>query len=370
MRKSRTLYQILLLFILIAHSLFSQTSIQIRGTVKDSFGQTLPGAHIFIANSTYGTTSNSDGTYTLKVPNPGNYQLVASFSGFNNQSMTIELSGDLIYDFILVEQVRDLGGFEVLAKKDREWKERLAQFKQMFLGTSSNARKSKILNQTSIDFYFNQKENVLEAFSSEPIQIRNQALGYDIEFYLDEFKIFYSTGYSSTIGFPLFKSFPKNELKDRTLKNRVKAYRGSKQHFFSSLYNNQLIENGFLLRPAKADTLDRILISQDTITSVRTFENPDDRPMQWRFDDYYVIDFKEQKDPVYLEYEYKFIDPLRSKFNGSSQRSWIRLQNVEVPVQFEKSGYVLNPLSFAQYGYWSFERMADRVPIDFYLSLK
>ncbi|MFC5194096.1 TonB-dependent receptor domain-containing protein [Bizionia hallyeonensis] len=59
---------------------YAQTSFSISGSIG-SEGESLPFASVYLENTTTGTTTNTDGLYTLNNISPGNYTLVASFTG-------------------------------------------------------------------------------------------------------------------------------------------------------------------------------------------------------------------------------------------------------------------------------------------------
>jgi hypothetical protein len=47
------------------------------------------------------------------------------------------------------------------------------------------------------------------------------------------------------------------------------------------------------------------------------------------------------------------------------QISWISLAEGKEAIEFERTGYVYDPLSFYSSGYWGFEKVADMVPINY-----
>ena len=80
------LYKLLLLFfILISGTLFSQERGIIIGKVLDAEmnNETLPFANVFIKGTITGATSDLDGIYTINV-NPGTYTVVFSFIGYQD----------------------------------------------------------------------------------------------------------------------------------------------------------------------------------------------------------------------------------------------------------------------------------------------
>ncbi|TDN88761.1 carboxypeptidase-like protein [Salegentibacter sp. 24] len=64
---------------------------QITGTVTDSENKTLPYVNIYTEDGRFGTTSNENGIYELKINNPGVYNLVFQFLGYQTQKKTISV---------------------------------------------------------------------------------------------------------------------------------------------------------------------------------------------------------------------------------------------------------------------------------------
>ena len=50
---------------------------------------------------------------------------------------------------------------------------------------------------------------------------------------------------------------------------------------------------------------------------------------------------------------------------GTGQMSWISMASKDAKVEFEKSGYMINPLSIVLEGYWGFEKVADLLPTNY-----
>ena len=64
----------------------TQTTGRITGTVKDQNGALMVGAEVKVTNDDTGevrqATTNGDGSYSLPLLSPGNYQLTVKASGF------------------------------------------------------------------------------------------------------------------------------------------------------------------------------------------------------------------------------------------------------------------------------------------------
>ncbi|PKH66844.1 TonB-dependent receptor [Flavobacterium sp. ALD4] len=93
---------ILLFCILINTISFAQTKIE--GTVTAD-GMPLQLANIVLKNTKYSATSNADGTYHFNTVPWGNYEIIASYTGFKSQSLNIVItdSTEVILNFNLRE---------------------------------------------------------------------------------------------------------------------------------------------------------------------------------------------------------------------------------------------------------------------------
>ncbi len=101
-------YHLILLFgiVLFSGSIEAQEDYTLSGYLKDaSSGETLIGANIFdLNNQALGTSSNAYGFYSLSLP-AGEYQLVASYLGYNNSIIEVLLDSDQKLDIELSQGV-------------------------------------------------------------------------------------------------------------------------------------------------------------------------------------------------------------------------------------------------------------------------
>lgn len=81
-------------------SLSALTQTNVSGTVVGPDGIGLPGATIIVGNSTQGTVTDIDGSYSITVPN-GETNLVFSFVGFETQ--TVAINGQSMINVTLAE---------------------------------------------------------------------------------------------------------------------------------------------------------------------------------------------------------------------------------------------------------------------------
>ena len=78
------------LFIVLASNICSQTRVSITGTVEDASGP-VPGASIVLKGTTVGTATDSNGGFSINVPNPNNAILIVKFVGMREE--VVELKG-------------------------------------------------------------------------------------------------------------------------------------------------------------------------------------------------------------------------------------------------------------------------------------
>ena len=77
-----------LIYIVLSCGLFAQTTGKISGLIKDkSDSSPLPGANVYIENSSFGTASDENGRFTLINIPPGKYNLKIDMIGYKSMKM-------------------------------------------------------------------------------------------------------------------------------------------------------------------------------------------------------------------------------------------------------------------------------------------
>lgn len=225
---------------------------QIAGTVIDNAtGDPLPFANVFIDNTTIGSTTDADGKYRITGVGAGRMIVVASFVGYVTKQLSVELAEgqSLQLNFFLDEQKNQLSEVELLSKRDKKWERQLKRFEQDFIGYKHDplVGKTKIVNPWVIDFHEGKTETgkgYFEATASEPIEIENSALGYQLIYHLISYR---QTRSGTTFHGPVrFVEMDTTEKKvmEKWLENRQKAYLGSVRHFFKSMIRDNLASEG------------------------------------------------------------------------------------------------------------------------------
>ena len=102
---------------LIPVSMFAQDKGNLRGTIKDNTGGTLPGASVSIKGSTLGTASNMDGEYVLQGIPVGEVNIEVNYLGYKQISETITITAGktVSRDFIMQENSYELGDIVISA---------------------------------------------------------------------------------------------------------------------------------------------------------------------------------------------------------------------------------------------------------------
>ena len=72
----------------------------ISGSVTDKqTGEPIPGVHVYLSQTTIGSVSDTDGTFSLTTKLEGQYLLVFSFIGYKTKMESVLLGGSDTYKF-------------------------------------------------------------------------------------------------------------------------------------------------------------------------------------------------------------------------------------------------------------------------------
>jgi len=343
------------LLILLLSGFFAEAKSQtIKGVVRDQLTDIpLNYAIIYIGGTSLGTYSDADGRFELDISRFSSLPVTISLLGYQSVTLT-EHNSDNIYKIYLSTKIQELDEVAITGKKVGIWKSRLRIFKREFLGQTENSRDCDILNENDIRFSFNSDSDLLRASCIKPLIIRNKALGYTLEYYLDQFTyIRYSrvggeTGNLSETFFAgnyLFKDYivKLNDDEKRYIEDcRKKAYLGSRMHFFRSLYLGHLIKGkgNKIILPGNDFPAQSFIISSKTII------------------DPGAIISKTDSLSGYLRHE----GNLYVTYKGMSTTMKLRKDSVFI----QKDGY-FNPYDVVFQGYMSDQRIGDLLPFEYSL---
>lgn len=276
--KTKTTAVLLLLICLY----FTGAAQTITGQVTDSqTKETIPSATVYLSGTFTGSSTDAEGRFVLNLSGYSNMPLIVSAVGYYS-TVVPDYSDGRHLDVKLQPKTYDLDGVTVVAKSLEHVRRRnLATFRKEFLGSSTNARRSVILNEDNIRLTMDESGSILRASAREPIEIRNTNLGYHITYFLDKFEFNTVTGDMLLVGNFMFSSETLSDPRElaRLERRRERAYLGSRMHFIRALWHNELQAEGYRLACTTGAALhyddlvlvderwgtDKYLIPRDTI---------------------------------------------------------------------------------------------------------
>lgn len=228
---------------------FAQTG-SITGIVLDAqTKEPLPFCNVFINNTTIATTTDFDGAFTLTGIAEGDVEVGFSFIGYKAQQKTVTVKAGTSQSISinLAPTEQELSDVEIKASRDKAWERELKKFSNYFLGTDEIASSCEILNPWVIDFPENNSNTAFRAFAYQPIQIKNNALGYLLTFDLKEFQ-FTNQSYV-IVGATRFEELeaPDNRTRNLWRANRLDTYLRSPANMFRAMIIGRHNQEGFYL---------------------------------------------------------------------------------------------------------------------------
>lgn len=392
---------------LVSFTISSFSQILIKGTVFQQNGP-LENVAVYLNNTMIGTTTNENGEFSIPVK-PGQYDLIVSYLGFKkiNYSLnTANYKKPLV--FILEEDDEMLD--EIIIKKtvyDDEWKYNLAEFKKQFIGKSELSKDCEIKNPEVLHFDYNALENILTAYARKPIEIFHKGLGYSIIYELEHFER--NKNYVSYLGYSRYQELKGSKRKQKRWEaNRLKTYNGSYVHFYQSLLKGTTYKEGFLIhlfkrvpnpeRPSEAEikkARELVKLSLLTINFTEKISVP-----KTALDSARVL-LKKVKLPKYKDNIYKSKAPITDIFSRKNMKNYLNIAyNILVvytkekeeigyikrntfgkmreaypqsssviplkkPSVIDMNGILVDPLDVYYEGYWSYEKFANALPLDY-----
>ncbi len=354
------------------------TGFVISGWARETdSGEEIPGVNVFLNGTSIGAVTNTNGYYKFENVPFGSYELVFSHVSYEKSIFEVNVggTGSIVVNGSMKFQTNELSEIEVSSSPlvaSEDWPKTYAIFKKEFFGESFNARRCSILNPEVLQFYTSDGGKVLYAEASSPLRIRNEALGYMIIYELEYFENFEER--LVYYGKVRFEQLPVTNQKQRKLwrRNRKSSYQGSLRHFLKSMVQNNLRKQGF--RMYESETVIRV---SDQLPGRIKIEEILSRisPVEWQleFPDYLYIEYLKEKESD--QYLFQMAKELEEKVLLSTdnilfltrkpdiQRSLVKLK--ESHVNIDANGHIKQPLGVTTIGYWSWERFADVLPIDY-----
>ncbi len=362
----------------------------ITGLVRESdTGEPLQFVNVWLSNTTLGSATNENGLYTIRNVPFGRYVLVVSHVTHSPQRKDIQLSKPLlrVASVRMKEVIYDSGEVVVSATDLREWEKNYKKFIEDFIGISNNASHCEVINPEVLTF--NKDAGGYTAQASGLLKIVNNSLGYHINYLLVQF--IKHNDMLQFSGEPQFVEMIPSDDQEMELwrENRLKSYRGSLRHFLASLYAQTSDGEGFLMHQLKklpSDDMGKRVISSLDVRFVYPNTLVESTGVKYlkelKFEDYLQVEYRnERADNRYINQYQRdkqriAITPmsgLGSAGSGGSivldeqqeinQVSWIRISSTNTA--FNTYGISEDPYFVRQYGYWTFDRIAELLPFDY-----
>jgi hypothetical protein len=349
-------------------TIYAQNSFTVKGKVTNELnGMPLQAASVFAQNTSIGTVTDTEGNFTIVLPN-GGYDLVISYTGFVNELKRISASDALENHLIkLKEKQKELEAVSIVSSN--EVKDGMAKygnfFKAEFIGKTANAKLCSIQNPDALHFFFSKKKNRLKITATEPLIIKNEALGYNIKYALDSFTHEYKNEVSVYSGYPLYENMQGDSVQmQRWLAARAEAYQGSMLHFMRAVYNKTLEQDKFELQFILKNN------GKEEAIKLKNF--------------YAAINYAKDDSTQTVEILPNQNDMGVLFLNAKPAANYL-LENAEEPAAFqfsmlgfkpkesiiiEQNGYFYDQNDITTSGYWAWNKVAEQLPYDYYIETK
>jgi hypothetical protein len=352
---------LLITLLFLSITAFGQRRFDISGKVSDEKGVAVKGAVVFISGSEKVTTTDDEGKFIFYSVDAGTYQLMVQLLGYYPftqnvllQVRPIDLEISLKVKSIMLNTVK-IGG-------EGNWAKNYEIFKAQFLGNSDNAKQCEILNPRVLSFGSIKK--VLTAEADEFLIVENKRLGYRIHYLLKDFQFNPANGITKYDGDTRFEPLDgPDKVKTVWAKNRLKAYSGSLMHFLRAVYNNKVLEEGFVANQ---------LYSGEFSTGVNLYANP--RPVKFdtivtvidtsfisaKFTSLYVT-FNKNKAAWLLNHTKA--DTVQKQLVMDPSGSIVKLYLKEAIL--DSKGSFVDYRTFLLQGIWGRRRIGDQLPFEY-----
>ena len=349
-------------FILL-NSLFAQNTFTVSGKVLNQVtGTPMAAASVFAQSTTIGTVTDENGNFKLQLP-AGGYELAFTYTGYKTEikRITTADAGEAII-VILKEKEKELETVAIISTN--EVKEGLEKygvfFNEEFIGKTANSKSTNIQNTEALHFFFSKKRNRLKITATEPLVIKNNALGYNIKYTIDSFTHEYNTGVSIYSGSPLYEEMEGDSTQKSIWQaNRSEAYNGSLLHFMRSVYNKNLKEQQFEIQfIVQQNGIDNAIKLKEPYGAIN-FEKDDSTqtveilPNQ---KDVGILYMAQKPSAAYIATHLS--EPKDFKFSMLSFK-------LNESIIIEQNGYFYDQNDLSISGYWAWEKVAEQLPYDY-----
>lgn len=346
----------LLTILFLRIEIHAQATYTISGTVKNTKGENIQSATVFITGTQKMTMTDADGGFAFKSVIPGNYQVVVNMLGYNSikEDITVKNGSETLN---LVLAGKEIALKEVVIAVKKQSKRNMNFFYKYFMGPSYNPDRYKILNPEIIDFV--DTDTALTATTSDFLIIENKVLGYRVKYLLKRFVKWYDHNASYYEGDYIFEPMEGSPaLEYYWTENRKKTYYGSLMHFYRSVYAGTTRKEGFLMYKSIPEKKDAFASVERTPTDVEQMvQRTDSNYVHIKLDPYVNIAYDPEKAGKPDEAD-----------NGKPKKLIFSLGNkgtlITVEGKIDSRGSIA--IKHIHYnGYWGGQRVANLLPFEY-----
>ena len=349
---------------LFTSAVFAQTNFTVTGKITNELtGQAMPAASVFAQNTTFGTTADAEGNFSLTLP-PGGYDLVVTYTGYRTESKRITTADAAEkINFSLKEKEKEL---EVVAvSASNEVPDGMAKygglFTEEFIGKIADTNLCRIQNPEVLHFFFSKKRNRLKITATDPLIIKNNILGYNIKYSLDSFTHEYNNEVSTYTGYPLFEEMQGNDAQKQLWETaRHAAYKGSLLHFMRSIYNKDMKSQQFEIQfIVKTNDKDQAIKLKDPYAALNYQKDDSTQTVEILPNQNNVgVLFLGEKPPT------AYLNDNAGEPSGF-QFSTLSFKPKE-SIVIEQNGYFYDQPDILISGYWTWDKVAHQLPYDYH----
>jgi len=331
--------------------------------------QAIPNAHVFLVNTTYGTTADELGQVRLNFPETIQEDLLITHISYDTRLLEYTdyralSKGDTLY---LNPNNFDLSEVVITSKRSNNWKKNLKKFQKTFLGDDKIADKCKLVNPEVLRF--EETKGKLTVSAVDLLEIENPHLGYTI-YYLLNYCTIEADGSTEYLGRAKFVDTSMEENSAKIASNREKVFEQSPKHFFRNLLANQLEEAGYEVQ---------IVLRRNQ--ELHPIETPDlysllkataEENYQLFFPEFLEVVNNKIKTVSYNKMGVRPGGLESSRFSGTVPTENAQVEAVKSYLYkkspfllLNKYGNLLNSKQVKEYGYWANQRIAQQLPFDY-----
>ncbi len=349
-----------LLSVLISQVGLSQ-QVTLFGKVTDNNRQPVPFASVYVDATSFGTSTDVNGMYTLSVPaSKQQIELIASLVGYETRKTTVYLRNsngvetNITLNGIVLDEV------VVQAKTDRFWRKKWNIFRNGLLGDVSTTRNYEFLNRENINLTYDESDKFVFATSKEPFTIVNETLGYILRVDLEYFK---SNGIFTE--FSVYTYFQENlnnnpSIRKRQIENRKKAYYSTFRHFLVSLKDGKLAENKFEVY--KINKMNQVFLGRTSLLK----ETSEGRLIPAKEEEIYAYDSTKNVHYLHADKSLLVFNKNFASYQGNPFSDYYyEFSKIDLPnfiLQFNENGYILRPNGLLLSYHWGKEGLGSQLP--------